>query len=217
MWLQKSFLRTCDWAPGSQCECCTISYILFLEPLVARNKPAERILSVFPYHLPGDSVTGYNLMEDSKRREDGLLLHPYSSGSTLRESQTLDNTSEKNFKTEGSIRKLIKIRERTFFRAWAFRQRTFLAASLVAVWLLKLCCSKDEICNKISILIQQVLKLCKNKEKQTSKKKKNPNKTKQQKTSGHTCPEEQWGGSFLKNVLLCMKWFGSFRRYFHWL
>lgn len=55
-------------------------------------------------------------MEDSKRREDGLLLHPYSSGTTLRESQILDDTSEKNFKTEGSIRAFIKIRESTYFR-----------------------------------------------------------------------------------------------------
>lgn len=72
---------------------------------------------MFPNHLLGDSVTGYTLVEGSKRREDGLLLHPYSSGTTLRESQIFADTSEKNFKTKGSIRAFVKIRESTYFRA----------------------------------------------------------------------------------------------------
>lgn len=172
MQLQKSLLRACDWAPGSECECCTISYILFLEPLVARNKPAEWILSVFPNHLLGDAVTGYNLMENSKRREDGLLLQPYSSGTTLRESQTLDDTSGKNFKTEGSIRAFIKIRESTYFWSMGIWTKDVVRCLHSGCVAFKVMLFKGWDLHKISRLIQQVLKLRKNKAKQTSKKKK---------------------------------------------
>lgn len=149
MWLQKSLLRACDWEPGSGWECYTLSYILILEPPVARVKSAEWILNVFPNHLLGDSVVGYNLMEGIKRREKGLLLCPFFFRNCTQVKPLLWLCLRKEVQDIGKPQRVYQDKGEYILdtEAWAFRQRTFLIAS-IDVWLLKVCCLKDEICNR---------------------------------------------------------------------